>query len=63
MVSNVAGPVEQIILQKLTSTFNPIHIEIQNDSHKHASHTAMRDVQSKETHFNVFVVSAAFEGT
>lgn len=38
-----------------------MHLEIRDESHKHASHAAMRGSSAKETHFYVLVVSAAFQ--
>jgi stress-induced morphogen len=42
---------------------NPSHLEIIDESHKHAGHAAMKDyMRSGETHFKVVVVSDDFEG-
>lgn len=49
------------ILEKLTKELQPVHLEIRDDSHKHASHSAMRGSSAQETHFHVFVVSEAFD--
>ncbi|KAF9915214.1 hypothetical protein BX616_006642 [Lobosporangium transversale] len=56
------GPVTTGIRSTLTELLNPVSLEIVNDSSKHAHHSAMRGVTSKETHFRVSVVSEAFEG-
>ncbi|KAG0029566.1 hypothetical protein BGZ81_003628 [Podila clonocystis] len=56
------GPVTSSIRNTLTELLNPEKLEIINDSSKHAHHSAMRGVSSKETHFRVNVVSEAFAG-
>lgn len=58
-------PVAQSIKVKLEDKFQPVkHLEIIDESHKHASHAAMKehDSSSGETHFKVTIVSDAFEG-
>lgn len=48
--------------QKLSEKFSPSHLEIIDESHKHASHKAMQEhTRSNETHFKVIVVSNQFE--
>ena len=49
------------IRQKLETELEPMVLEIEDVSHQHAGHAAMQD-QAKETHFNVNIVSAKFEG-
>ncbi|KAH9300903.1 hypothetical protein KI387_012486, partial [Taxus chinensis] len=49
------------IRQKLETELEPMVLEIEDVSHQHAGHAAMQD-QAKETHFNVKIVSAKFEG-
>ncbi|KAG9325216.1 hypothetical protein KVV02_004156 [Mortierella alpina] len=56
------GPVTASIRTTLTELLKPEALEIINDSSKHAHHSAMRGVSSKETHFRVNVVSEAFAG-
>ncbi|KAF9291321.1 hypothetical protein BGZ68_004409 [Mortierella alpina] len=56
------GPVTVSIRTTLTELLKPEALEIINDSSKHAHHSAMRGVSSKETHFRVNVVSEAFAG-
>ncbi|KAG0295534.1 hypothetical protein BGZ98_001362 [Dissophora globulifera] len=56
------GPVTASIRSTLTDLLDPKSLEIINDSAKHAHHSAMRGVSSKETHFRVNVVSEAFSG-
>ena len=48
------------IRDKLTSEFNPIKLEIVDESHRHAGHAGARP--GGETHFRVEVVAAAFQG-
>ncbi|KAF9583581.1 hypothetical protein BGW38_009121 [Lunasporangiospora selenospora] len=60
--SQEEGPVTISIRTTLTEMFEPESLEIINDSSKHAHHSAMRGVTSKETHFRVNVVSNAFAG-
>lgn len=49
------------IRQRLETELEPMVLEIEDVSHQHAGHAAMQD-QAKETHFNVKIVSAKFEG-
>jgi BolA family transcriptional regulator, general stress-responsive regulator len=44
----------------LTRAFAPERLEVEDDSARHAGHAGARP--AGETHFNVAVVSAAFEG-
>ena len=47
-------PLEDAIRSKLTASLAPRTLEIWNDSHKHAHHSAMRGVaDKKETHFRL----------
>eukprot|EP01012_Entosiphon_sulcatum_P031361 TRINITY_DN3945_c0_g1_i2.p2 TRINITY_DN3945_c0_g1~~TRINITY_DN3945_c0_g1_i2.p2 ORF type:complete len:115 (+),score=19.90 TRINITY_DN3945_c0_g1_i2:37-381(+) len=58
------GPVFSRISDKVTTALNPKHLELVDDSHKHRGHAATRDPRyaSGESHFNLLVVSEAFEG-
>jgi BolA protein len=49
---------------KLTSTFVPIALQVQDESARHAGHAGAErtDGSEGETHFHVILVSAAFEG-
>lgn len=48
--------------QKLSECFEPSHLEIIDESYKHAGHSAMQaHTRSGETHFKVVVVSDAFD--
>ena len=48
------------IHEKLTDAFAPASLEVTDESAQHAGHAGSRP--GGETHFNVRVVSAAFEG-
>lgn len=56
MAAKALGPVEERLVAQLTAAFSPAHLEVHNESHKHSVPAG------SETHFKVFVVSAAFEG-
>ncbi|WP_102944653.1 BolA family protein [Stenotrophomonas sp. VV52] len=43
----------------LQAALDPVLLEVEDDSHRHAGHEGARDGRG---HFNVRVVSAAFEG-
>ena len=57
------GPVGTQMEEKLLKAFEPVHLQIIDESHKHAGHAAMRTHQSEsgETHFKVVVVSDVFD--
>lgn len=52
--------VAEIIRQKLESTFQPLTLEIEDQSNKHQGHAGHRP--GVETHFRVSIVSSAFDG-
>jgi len=57
--------VEDSIRARLSETFSPTVLRIENDSASHAGHAAMQaanPVSPGETHFIVHIVSDAFEG-
>ena len=59
------GPVAAIILGKLTAGLSPTEISLVDDSWKHAGHHHEGGIDAKdggETHFQLRIVSAAFEG-
>lgn len=59
------GPVAQIIRRKLTEALSPTHLEIEDDSWRHAGHHHEGGMDAKpggESHFNLKVVSDAFQG-
>ena len=53
--------VAESLRQKLTAAFSPTHLEIEDDSHRHAGHGGSRP--GGESHFNVVIEARAFEGT
>ena len=52
--------VAEAIRAKLTASLNPTRLVIEDDSHRHAGHAGAR--AGGESHFNVAIESAAFEG-
>ncbi|HTX49612.1 MAG TPA: BolA family protein [Caulobacteraceae bacterium] len=54
------GPVAATLERKLTEAFAPSHLEIVDDSHRHAGHAGARP--GGESHFNVVIRATAFEG-
>ena len=52
----VCGPVEQLLRERLTAALAPAHLELVNESYKHAV------ASGAETHFKVLVVAQHFEG-
>jgi BolA protein len=48
-----------LIRERLAVHFDPIELEVRDDSHRHAGHAGARDGRG---HFSVHVVSAAFAG-
>lgn len=59
------GPIATIIREKLTAALAPIRLEIEDDSWRHAGHHHEGGMDAQpggESHFNLVVVSDAFEG-
>ena len=54
------GDVAEAIRAKLTASLNPTRLVIEDNSHRHAGHAGARS--GGESHFNVEIKSAAFEG-
>jgi len=52
----VAGPVQRALTERITAALAPVHLEIENESHKHSV------PKGSESHFKVFVVSEKFVG-
>ncbi|KAL6973637.1 BolA-like protein 1 [Sarracenia purpurea var. burkii] len=50
------------IMSKLQSTLEASVLEVEDVSHQHAGHAAVKDNANNETHFNVMIVSNKFEG-
>ena len=49
-----------IITNKLSEAFSPESLDVSDESHLHEGHAGHRP--GGETHFRVYIVSAAFEG-
>ncbi|HEV2082628.1 MAG TPA: BolA family protein [Brevundimonas sp.] len=59
------GPVAAEIRRKLTAALSPQRLEIDDDSWRHAGHHHEGGMDARpggESHFNLLVVSTAFEG-
>lgn len=59
------GPIATIIREKLTIGLSPERLEVEDDSARHAGHHhegGMDGQAGGESHFNLTVVAAAFEG-
>jgi BolA protein len=54
------GAVTETLERKLTDAFAPAHLQIEDDSARHAGHAGAR--HGGESHFNVVIESVAFEG-
>jgi BolA protein len=54
------GAVTELIRRRLEEAFTPEHLEVVDDSGRHAGHAGASE--SGESHFNVVVVSAVFQG-
>ena len=52
--------VEDIIRRKLTEAFQPVRLEIKNESHLHHPHHG--SPQTGESHFRVLLAADAFDG-
>jgi len=48
------------IVDRLNEAFSPQHLEVEDDSARHAGHAGARE--GGETHFNVRMAASAFEG-
>ena len=60
MTESANGPVARAIAERLNAAFDPVALEVINDSAKHRGH--MGDDGSGESHFTVHVTSPAFSG-
>jgi BolA protein len=59
------GPIATIIREKLTAALHPARLEIEDDSWRHAGHHHEGGMDARpggESHFNLTVISASFEG-
>lgn len=53
-------PIFDVLQEKLTSAFDPIRLELVDDSDRHHGHAGHRE--GGGTHFNLLIESAAFTG-
>jgi BolA protein len=51
-------PIEDIMRDKLTAHFNPIQLEITDDSHHHAGHSGAKE--GGGTHYTIKLISDQF---
>lgn len=57
-----AGPVEELIILKIVGSVDPTLVQVNNDSHKHSHHIAMKEASNVlESHFRVKIVSDEFK--
>jgi len=54
------GAILEAIHHKLTATFQPSRLEVQDDSARHAGHAGSRP--GGDSHFNVIIEAEAFAG-
>lgn len=54
------GQVAETIRRKLQEAFDPDHLEVSDESHKHAGHAGAPD--GGASHFDVVITAAAFKG-
>ncbi len=52
--------IKDIITNKLREAFSPENLDVSDESHLHEGHAGHRP--GGETHFRVYIVSAAFKG-
>ncbi len=55
------GPIAKAISDKLSRAFQPSRLELVDDSDRHAGHAGHRG-DGGESHFNLTIESAAFQG-
>ena len=55
------GAIFETIRHKLTEAFQPVRLEVEDDSARHHGHAGA--TPGGESHFNVVIESAAFAGT
>jgi len=60
------GKIAAAIKEKLENAFNPSHLEVRDESHRHAGHAGhtahAEEHGSGESHFHVVITSDKFEG-
>lgn len=57
-----SGGRRERMIERLEGGLCPVSLEVEDISHLHASHAAVRGSAGGETHFNVRVISREFEG-
>eukprot|EP00245_Coleochaete_scutata_P018518 TRINITY_DN967_c5_g1_i1.p2 TRINITY_DN967_c5_g1~~TRINITY_DN967_c5_g1_i1.p2 ORF type:complete len:103 (-),score=22.15 TRINITY_DN967_c5_g1_i1:70-378(-) len=63
MSATLRRPIFSSIERKLTAALQPLHLNILDESHKHAGHSGNRSgAEDAETHFSVEMISPVFEG-
>jgi len=60
-IKSPGGPIADAVVAKL-SLLKPVELILENESSKHAGHAGMGGQQRRESHFNLKVVAACFEG-
>lgn len=61
--SENTGPIEELIIAKISASLAPKRLVVTNDSHKHRHHRSMQDAENvQELHFRLEVVSDSFVG-
>lgn len=55
------GKIARTIWTKIQNALNPTHLEVINESSRHVGHDAVKNVESKETHFRLVVVAEEFK--
>ena len=53
-------PLYNAITEKLTKSLNPARLVVTDESHMHRGHAGVQGATTKETHFNVEIVSEQF---
>jgi BolA protein len=51
---------QDLIIEKLLKAFDPESLHVEDESHRHEGHAGHRP--GGETHFRLYIVSAAFHG-
>ena len=59
-MSEITGPVGEVLRAKLAAAFAPARLEVIDESEGHRGHAGWRE--GGETHFRVVIRSAAFDG-
>ncbi len=54
--------IEDELRARLQQEFTPSHLQVVNESHKHAGHAGIAGKETGDTHFKVEIVSHAFAG-